>query len=149
MKSTSNSALKTIQNQTPKHAALYLRVSKPEQAREGISIDTQRPLLQNYCKLHGLEVVNEYVDAGYTGGNDKRPQLQLLINDAQRGKFDCVLVVRLDRFFRNQRLLLNTLNYFDELGVSFIAISQNFNTSSPFGRFGLQMMGSAAELERR
>ena len=148
MKSTVNSKTKSVQNKEPKHAALYLRVSSPEQAREGISIDTQRPLLQNYCKLHGLEVVNEYVDAGYTGGNDKRPQLQLLINDAQRGKFDCVLVVRLDRFFRNQRLLLNTLNYFDELGVSFIAISQNFDTSNPFGRFGLQMMGSAAELER-
>lgn len=146
MNPTSNS--ETPQSQYHKRVALYLRVSTAEQAREGISIDTHHTMLRNYCKMNGLRVVNEYVDAGYSGGTDKRPQLQMMLEDALMGKFDIVLVVRLDRFFRNQRLLLNTLDYLDKLGISFVAISQNFDTSSPFGRFGLQMMGSAAELER-
>ncbi|MFC2062551.1 recombinase family protein [Chloroflexota bacterium] len=80
--------------------------------------------------------------------NDKRPQLLQMLDDAESGKFDYVLVVRLDRLYRNLMLLLNTLNYLRDLGVSFISTSQNFDTSKSFGIFALQMMGSAAELER-
>ena len=92
--SNSNSRIKTSCVSLPRHSALYLRVFSREQAREGISIETQRTPLQSYYQLHGLEVVNEYIDAGYTGGNDKKPQLQLLLNDAQLGRFDCVLVCK-------------------------------------------------------
>jgi len=134
--------------QISEKVALYVRVSTEEQANEGVSIDAQLAALRTYAKLNNWLVTDEYVDAGYTGGNDERPALQRLLLDAKAHKFDMVAVAKLDRFYRNLRLLLNTIHEFDELGINFIATQENLNTSTTMGRFSLQIMGVIAEWER-
>jgi len=134
--------------QTTEIVAHYARVSTEEQANEGVSIDAQLSALNAFSKLNNQIVADEYVDAGYTGGNGERPALQRLIMDARAHKFNVVAVAKLDRFYRNLRLLLNTIHEFDELGIKFIATQEGLNTSTAMGRFTLQIMGVIAEWER-
>lgn len=81
--------------------ALYARVSKREQA-EGYSLDAQLDAMRVYTQTQGWEVMEEYIDAGYPGRDDKRPSFQHLIRDALEGKFDAILVHSLDRFARSR-----------------------------------------------
>jgi len=128
--------------------AIYVRVSTEEQAVEGVSIDAQLAILRSHGQSRGWEVVDEYVDAGYGGGTDERPALQRLINDARQGRFDIIAVGKLDRFFRNLRLLLNHLYDLEQLGIKFVATQEMLDTSTPNGRFTVQIMGVIAEFER-
>src|SRR3990172_48869 len=90
--------------------ALYSRVSTGEQAEEGGSIDAQREALKKYAAIKGWEVFHEYVDAGQSGGTDDRPAFKLLMQDAREKRFDVIAVCKMDRFFRNVRLLLDYLH---------------------------------------
>ena len=65
-----------------KRAALYARVSTSEQATEGVSIDAQLESMRNSCQSKGWDIFGEYVDAGYSGKDDKRPNFQRLMLDA-------------------------------------------------------------------
>ena len=87
--------------------ALYARVSTQEQAQKGMSIDEQLDTLRRFAEYKGFEIVGEYVDRGFSGGSDKRPQFMALMADAKRHKFDYVAASKLDRFSRNLRNLLN------------------------------------------
>jgi len=78
----------------PFRCALYARVSTEEQAKEGMSIEAQVSALRTWAKVKGWQVVGEYIDAGYIGGDDKRPELQRLMLDARRGAFQVVAVVK-------------------------------------------------------
>jgi site-specific DNA recombinase len=128
--------------------ALYARVSTEEQTREGVSIDAQLAALRTYAELKGWEIVREYVDAGYSGSTDQRPNFQQLLLGVRKGKFDIVTVAKLDRFFRNLRLLLNYLHELEQLGVNFIATQEGLDTSTPHGKFSVQILGVIAEFER-
>ena len=128
--------------------AIYARVSSAEQANEGVSIEAQVAALRAYAKSQGWEVVEEYIDGGHSGGTDDRPALRRLINDAGQGRFSITAVCKLDRFFRNLRLLLNYLHDFERLGIRFLSIQEGLDTSTPYGKFAMQMMGVIAEFER-
>jgi len=127
--------------------ALYARVSTDEQAKK-YSIPAQLDLLRNFAKVNNYEIFKEYVDKGESGTISERPQLQELLNDARRGMFKIVLVYRIDRFFRNTRKLLNTVDELGKLGVSFKSVTEPFDTSNPTGNFMVSLLGSVAQLER-
>jgi len=138
--------LKTMNNKLTK-VRPYARVSTPEQA-EGVSIENQLAQLNAYAVSRNWQVTGEDVDAGYTGGDDNRPGLRHLMMDARRGEFNVVAVAKLDRFFRNLRLLLNYLHEFEQLGIVFVSTQEGLDTSTPYGKFAVSVMGVIAEFER-
>lgn len=83
-----------------KKVGIYIRVSTQEQAQEGYSIPAQKERLINYCKAKDWNIVDIYVDGGFSGSNLDRPAMQKLINDID--KIDVVLVYKLDRLSRSQ-----------------------------------------------
>jgi len=128
--------------------ASYARVSSQEQAVEGVSIDVQVAALKANAKIQGWEIFDNYVDGGFSGGTDDRPALKRLLADAKQHRFDIVAVCKLDRLFRNLRLLLNHLHSLEQLGVKFVSTQEGLDTSTPYGKFAVQMMGVIAEFER-
>ena len=128
--------------------AIYARVSSQEQAEEGVSLEAQIAALNAYAKSQKWEVVDEYIDGGFSGGTDDRPALKRLLMDAGRKRFTVIAVCKLDRFFRNLRLLLNHLHGLEQQGIKFVATQEGLDTSSPYGKFAIQIMGVIAEFER-
>lgn len=129
--------------------ALYLRVSTQEQAKEGYSIGEQESRLRSYCKAMLWEIYKVYVDPGYSGGDTNRPGLQDLIRDVEAGLIDKVVVYKLDRLSRSQ---LDTLFLIEKTfltnGTDFVSMSENFDTSTPFGRAMIGILAVFAQLER-
>lgn len=121
-------------------AALSVRVSTVEQQDRG-SIQTQIDFLYGYCKLYGIEVHDLYVDDGVSGTIDfaERPGGKRLLEDAEKGCFDLVLVYKLDRLSRTVPGFYDTVKLLTHLGVSFRSATENFDTESALGRamFGL------------
>jgi len=128
--------------------AIYARVSSQEQATEGVSIEAQVAALKAYAKSQGWEVVDEYIDGGYSGGTDERPALKRLLIEAGQHRFNIIAVCKLDRFFRNLRLLLNHLYNLEQLGIKFVATQEGLDTSTQYGNFAVHIMGVIAEFER-
>jgi site-specific DNA recombinase len=139
--------MKTMNNTITK-VRLYARVSTQEQAIEGVSIEAQLAHLKAYAVSQNWQVTGEDVDAGYSGGSDDRPGLRHLLIDARKGEFNVIAVAKLDRFFRNLRLLLNYLHEFEQLGIKFVSTQEMLDTSTPYGNFAVQIMGVIAEFER-
>lgn len=130
-------------------AALYTRVSSQEQAQHGVSLNEQKERLEMWAKLEGWEVAGLYSDEGYSGGTDNRPDLQRLMADAKAKNFDVVAVTKIDRLFRNTRLLLNYIHDLESFGITFVAQAEGIDTSKPgMGKIILSMLGSVAEWER-
>ena len=127
--------------------AIYVRVSTEEQALKH-SIDAQLDNLMSYAKNNNYEIYDEYIDPGYTGTLTQRPRYQDLIKDALKGKFEMILVYKIDRLFRSTRQLLNLVYDLEQVGVSVCASTEPFNTSTTMGKFMLQLFASFAELER-
>jgi site-specific DNA recombinase len=127
---------------------IYARVSSQEQAAEGVSIEAQIAALRAYAKSQGWEIADEYIDGGFSGGTDDRPALKRLLADAGRHRFSIVAVAKLDRFFRNLRLLLNHLHNLEQMGIKFVSTQEGLDTSTPYGKFAVQIMGVIAEFER-
>ena len=128
--------------------AVYARVSTQEQAVEGVSIEAQVAALQAYARSQGWEIADEYIDGGYSGSTDERPALKRLLVDANQHRFNILAVCKLDRFFRNLRLLLNHLHGLEQLGIKFVSTQEGLDTSTPYGNFAVQIMGVIAEFER-
>ena len=132
-----------------KRAALYVRVSTTEQAKEGYSIESQTEKLKNYCAALGWQIENVYTDAGFTGSNRDRPALKRMIKAVEKRIVNVVLVYKLDRLSRSQLDTLDLLeNVFLSNGCDFVSISENFDTGSPFGRAMIGILAVFAQLER-
>ena len=84
-----------------KKVAIYARVSTLEQAERGYSIGEQVDKLKKHCEIYDYSIYKEYVDAGYSGAKLDRPDMKELIDDAKNGKFEAVIVYKLDRLSRN------------------------------------------------
>lgn len=129
--------------------ALYTRVSTAEQAERGYSIAEQKERLQMYAKSMNWAVYNTYTDAGYSGGSTDRPALQNLIRDVRNRKVDKVIVYKLDRLSRSQKDTLTLIeDVFLKYGTDFCSMTENFDTSTPFGRAMLGILAVFAQLER-
>ncbi|WP_277680188.1 recombinase family protein [Gracilibacillus dipsosauri] len=130
-------------------AFIYIRVSTLEQAREGYSIKSQEERLRDYAKARGYTVVKVYSDPGFSGSNLNRPGLQEMITQVKKGYADVVLVYKLDRLSRSQK---DTLYLIEEIflknDISFISMSESFDTSSSFGRAMIGILSVFAQLER-
>lgn len=129
--------------------ALYVRVSTQEQANEGYSVGEQTERLKKYCEAMQWDIFKIYIDPGYSGGNTDRPGLQDLIKDVEKNKIDKVVVYKLDRLSRSQ---LDTLFLIEKVFIAnntdFVSMSENFDTSTPFGRAMIGILAVFAQLER-
>lgn len=123
--------------------AIYARVSTNEQ-----NLDNQILELEKYCKARMYEVYKVYLDKGISGSKESRPQFDLMMDNAKKRKFDCLLVWKLDRLSRSLKHLLSTLDTLSTLNISFICYSDNLDTTTPTGRLMFQMVGAFAEFEK-
>lgn len=137
-----------MKNKTIERVAGYVRVSSDKQAEEGYSIDEQIERLTAYCKAMDWRIVKIYTDAGYSGGNMNRPALTDLITASQSRLIDAVVVYKLDRLSRSQRDTLTIIEGFLEHGVDFVSMTENFDTSTPFGKATIGILSVFAQLER-
>lgn len=127
--------------------AIYVRVSSEEQV-EGFSLDAQERALEAYCREQNHEIVARFRDEGKSARSDdlsKRPGFSAMLDAAEAGDFDVLVVHKLDRFARNLRLTLETLDRLEAAGVGFISISENMDFSTPMGRVVLSTMGGLAQ----
>ena len=100
-------------------------------------------------KHEGWELLPDlYDDGGYTGGNMDRPALQRLIDDINRRAIDCVVVYKVDRLSRSLLDFAKLMELFDKRGVSFVSVTQQFNTTNSLGRLTLNILLSFAQFER-
>src|ERR1700730_742933 len=129
--------------------ALYLRVSTEEQ-RERQSIETQRDFGERFCQLHQLQTVRFYVDDGVsvTVPMELRSAGKQVLDDAQKGQFDELLVFRLDRLGRETRLILNVVAELEKFGVRVKSMTEEFDTATSNGRLMLTMLSGFAAHER-
>jgi len=126
-------------------AAIYARVST---TGHGQDPQLQTREISEYCERRGWQVIGEYVDAGVSGAKDSRPELNRLIADAHRRRFDAVVVWKFDRFARSVSHLLRALETFNALGIAFVSLSEQIDTTTPTGRMVFTVLGAVAELER-
>ena len=126
-------------------AAIYARVST---SNNGQDPGMQTRELEEYCQRRGWELAGVYVDLGISGSKESRPELDRLMADAYRRRFDAVVVWKFDRFARSVSHLLKALDTFRALGIDFVSLSENLDTSTPAGRMVFTVLGAVAELER-
>ena len=125
-----------------KVAALYARVSTLDQNCEVQLEDLRRyagKRFASYC---------EYTDAGVSGTQRHRPQLDALMRDAHRRLFDVVLVWKFDRFARSLKHLIESLDEFSALGIDFISLTEGIDTTTPAGQLLFHIVGAVAQFER-
>ncbi|MFC6286665.1 recombinase family protein [Nocardioides sp. GCM10027113] len=128
--------------------ALYRRASTDE-GNQPFSLDAQEQRLLPYVASQpGWTVVGDYVERASAKDVDGRPELQRLLADAERGRFDLVLVARIDRWSRSLIDLLDTVDHLAGHGVGFHSATEHFDTATPLGTLLLQMLGMFAQFER-
>ncbi|MCX6026878.1 MAG: recombinase family protein, partial [Chloroflexi bacterium] len=127
----------------------YVRVSREEQVREGVSLDAQRDRVAAYAIAKSLTLVDVIADEGLSGKDTNRPGLQDLLARCERGEAKHVIVWKLDRLTRRTRHLLNLVeDLFLEGGIELHSVSESLDTSTPHGRFVLTLFGGLAQMER-
>lgn len=126
-----------------KRAALYSRVSTVDQHPE-----TQLNELRQFAANRGFKVAGEYIDHGYSGARARRPELDRMMDDAQRRKFDVVLVWACDRLARSTKHLLQTIDELNGMGIQFLSQREAIDTEGPLGRAIIVIVSAMAELER-
>ena len=134
----------------PTRVALYARVSSEEQ-KEGDTIRTQLDMGRKYCETFGHELVVIYDQDEAVSGTvplHERPGGALLLEAAQEKRFDVVLVYNVKRLARQLKVLLDAWEDLDRYGVGLLSMTESLDTSSPMGRFVMQLIGGIAELDR-
>jgi site-specific DNA recombinase len=133
--------------------AIYTRKSTEEGLeQEYNSLHAQRDSCEAYVKSQSGEgwvlIKTIYDDGGYSGGSMERPALQALLNDIDHGKIDVVVVYKVDRLTRSLADFAKIVERFDKRSVSFVSVTQSFNTTNSMGRLTLNVLLSFAQFER-
>src|SRR6202051_4926035 len=133
--------------------AIYTRKSTEEGLDQDFnSLHAQREAGEAYIKsqkhLGWTLVPTHYDDGGFTGGNLDRPALQQLLEDIDARRVDCLLVYKVDRLSRSLLDFARLVDRFDQRSVSFVSVTQQFNTSTSLGRLTLNILLSFAQFER-
>jgi len=132
-----------------KRAALYTRVSREEQVLHGLSLDVQLEVLKRYVASHEMVIADVYTDEGISARKHykKRPEFVRLLNDAQAGKFDVILFIKLDRWFRNVGDYYEVQRILDSHNVQWIATEEDYNTTTTNGQLMLNLKLAIAQNE--
>ena len=133
-----------------KNCAIYTRVSTDNQAeKEFSSCEAQEEKIRSFIKSQNYwKVFKVYSDAGYTGANTIRPALRELLRDIKEKKIDLVLAYKIDRLTRLPKDFYQLIEFFEQYNVSFISITERFDTSTPAGRLLRNIMLTFAQFER-
>ena len=137
----------------PVRCAIYTRVSTEHGLdQEFNSLDAQYEAASAYIKSQahaGWTLIrSRYDDGGYSGGSTERPDLQRLLNDIRARKIDVIVVYKVDRLTRSLADFAKLVELFDAHGVSFVSVTQQFNTTTSMGRLTLNVLLSFAQFER-
>jgi site-specific DNA recombinase len=137
----------------PVRCAIYTRVSTDHGLEQDFnSLDAQHDAAQAYIRSQthaGWALIrSRYDDGGYSGGSTDRPALQRLLADVQAGKIDVIVVYKVDRLTRSLADFAKLVELFDGHGVSFVSVTQQFNTTTSMGRLTLNVLLSFAQFER-
>jgi site-specific DNA recombinase len=133
--------------------AIYTRKSTEEGLEQEFnSLDAQRESAESFIQSQRHEgwiaLPQSYDDGGFTGANMERPALQRLLADAAAGKVNCVVVYKVDRLTRSLLDFTKIMEVLDKQGVTFVSVTQQFNTTTSIGRLTLNMLLSFAQFER-
>ena len=133
--------------------AIYTRKSSEEGLEQSFnSLDAQREACEAYIlsqRHEGWKVVpTKYDDGGFSGGNMERPALAKLLEDVAAKRIDTVVVYKVDRLTRSLADFAKIVERFDERGISFVSVTQQFNTTTSMGRLTLNVLLSFAQFER-
>jgi len=133
--------------------AIYTRVSTDQGLDQDFnSLDAQYEASSAYIKSQahaGWTLIrSRYDDGGYSGGSTDRPNLQRLLNDVRSHKIDVIVVYKVDRLTRSLADFAKLVELFDASGVSFVSVTQQFNTTTSMGRLTLNVLLSFAQFER-
>jgi DNA invertase Pin-like site-specific DNA recombinase len=125
--------------------AIYARVST---TNHGQDAGMQTREMHQFSEARGWTLADVYVNSGISGAKDSRPELNRLMADAHKRRFDVVCVWKFDRFARSVSHLLRALETFQALGIEFVSLSEQLDTSTPTGKMVFTVLGAVAELER-
>ncbi len=127
----------------------YSRVSTREQATEGLSLKNQAEKIRQYCKLKDLELVEIIEDAGESAKSLDRPGMRQLLDGCEKGKFDTIVIYKLDRLTRKVFDLGYLIEQvFDKNGIEFVSIQDSFDTSTANGKLFMNILITLAQWER-
>jgi site-specific DNA recombinase len=145
--------IQTTSLKARKRCAVYCRVSSDERLEQEFnSIDAQKEAGHAFVASQRAEgwiaVADDYDDPGFSGGNTDRPGLQRLMADIERGQIDIVVVYKIDRLTRSLADFSKMVEVFERKGVSFVSVTQQFNTTTSMGRLMLNVLLSFAQFER-
>src|SRR3974390_694980 len=143
----------TVKKGQQVRCAIYTRVSTDHGLdQEFNSLDAQyeasRAYIRSQAHAGWLQIRMRYDDGGFSGGNTDRPALQELLADVQAGKIDVIVVYKVDRLTRSLADFAKLVELFDQHGVSFVSVTQQFNTTTSMGRLTLNVLLSFAQFER-
>jgi site-specific DNA recombinase len=135
------------------HCAIYTRKSSEEGLDQSFnSLDAQREACEAYIKSQRQEgwhaISSHYDDGGFSGGSMERPALKRLMDDIRAGNVNTVVVYKVDRLTRSLADFAKIIEQFDAHRVSFVSVTQQFNTTSSMGRLTLNVLLSFAQFER-
>jgi len=125
--------------------AIYARVST---TNHGQDVGLQTREQHQFAAARGWQVFDDYIDEGVSGSKDSRPELNRLMADAHKRRFDVVCVWRFDRFARSVSHLLRALETFNALGIAFVSLGEQMDTTTPTGKMVFTVLAAVAELER-
>ena len=136
-------------NKKYQRIACYIRVSSQEQKLHGLSLDSQRDVLRRYAEKHGLKIVEWYEDEGVSGRKliRRRPALQRMLNDAKAGKFDRIIFIKLDRYFRSVAEYYECQKILEANKVTWTATEEKYDLTTANGRYWVTQKLAMAEYE--
>ena len=135
-------------NNERKIAAVYIRVSTEDQAREGFSLGEQKEKLSQLCAFKGYEVFKVYEDAGISAKDlEHRPAFQEMLQDMRDGKINYIVAYKLDRVTRSVRDLEELISQLEKYNCYLVCDRDDVNTSTANGRFFVRMLTVLSQLE--
>lgn len=136
-------------NKKYQRIACYIRVSSQEQKLHGLSLSAQKDTLLRYAEKHGLKIVDWYEDEGVSGRKliRRRPALQRMLNDAKAGKFDRIIFIKLDRYFRSVAEYYECQKILEANKVTWTATEEKYDLTTANGRYWVTQKLAMAEYE--